>query len=32
MVPFDEDDNGYFLQTIFPTRKLTKKYLGDKND
>jgi hypothetical protein len=32
MVHFDEDDNGYFLQTIYPTIKLKKKYLGDKND
>jgi len=27
-VPFVEDDNHYFLKTIFPSRKLTKKYLS----
>lgn len=29
VVPFvDEDDGVFFLKTIFPHRKLTKKYLG----
>jgi len=27
-VPFTENDNSYFLKTIFPSRKLTKKYLS----
>ncbi len=27
MVPFVEDDMKYFLKTIIPSRKLTKKYL-----
>jgi len=26
-VPFVADENHYFLKTIFPSRKLTKKYL-----
>jgi len=25
------DKNGYFLKTIIPSRKATKKYLGGKN-
>jgi hypothetical protein len=32
MIPFVEDRNSYFLKTIIPTRKLTKKYLGDIDD
>lgn len=28
LVPYVEDDNHYFLKTIFPSRKMTKKYLG----
>lgn len=28
LVPFVEDDEKIFLKTIFPSRKLTKKYLG----
>jgi uncharacterized DUF497 family protein len=27
MVPFVEDDVKYFLKTIIPSRKLTKKYI-----
>ncbi len=32
LVPFVEDDEGIFLKTIIPSRKMTKKYLGDKNE
>jgi uncharacterized DUF497 family protein len=27
LVPFVEDDNKYFLKTIYASRKMTKKYL-----
>lgn len=27
-VPYVEDDNNYFLKTIIPSRKMTKRYLG----
>jgi hypothetical protein len=27
-VPFVEDEERYFLKTIYPSRKATKKYLG----
>jgi len=27
IVPFVEDDNKYFLKTIYPSREATKKYL-----
>ena len=27
LVPFVEDEDKYFLKTIFPSRKMTKKYL-----
>lgn len=27
LVPFIEDEEKYFLKTIFPSRKMTKKYL-----
>lgn len=27
LVPFVEDNEKYFLKTIFPSRKMTKKYL-----
>ena len=27
LVPFVEDERKYFLKTIFPSRKMTKKYL-----
>lgn len=32
MVPYVEDEEKYFLKTIFPSRKMTKKYLkgGEK--
>ena len=29
LVPFIEDDNEVFLKTIIPSRKATRKYLGD---
>jgi uncharacterized DUF497 family protein len=32
LVPFVEDDEVIFLKTIIPSRKMTKKYLGDKNE
>jgi len=28
LVPFIEDDEIIFLKTIFPSRKMTRKYLG----
>ena len=28
LVPFVEDDEGIFLKTIIPSRKMTKQYLG----
>jgi len=31
LVPYVIDKNEYFLKTIIPSRKATKKYLGDKN-
>jgi hypothetical protein len=31
-VPFVEDDEVVFLKTIIPSRKMTKKYLGDKDE
>ena len=31
LVPFVIDENGYFLKTIIPSRKATKKYLGGQN-
>ena len=30
IVPFVEDDRKYFLKTIYPSRKMTKKYLVEK--
>ena len=30
IVPFVEDDDKYFLKTIFPSRKMTKQYLSKK--
>lgn len=27
-VPYVEEDNYYFLKTIIPSRKMTKRYLG----
>ena len=32
LVPFVENENEIFLKTIFPSRKFTKIYLGDKNE
>jgi len=32
MVPFVQDKQEYFLKTIIPSRKATRKYLGEKND
>ncbi len=32
LVPCIIDKNEYFLKTIIPSRKATKKYLGGKND
>ena len=29
LIPFVEDDNVIFLKTIIPSRKMTKKYLGE---
>jgi len=29
LVPFIEDEDTIFLKTIIPSRKMTKKYLGD---
>lgn len=29
LVPFVEDENEVFLKTIIPSRKATRKYLGD---
>ncbi len=31
LVPFVIDKDEYFLKTIIPSRKATKRYLGDKN-
>ena len=30
LVPFIKNDDVIFLKTIIPSRKMTKKYLGDK--
>lgn len=30
IVPFVEDEEKYFLKTIFPSRQMTKKYLKEK--
>lgn len=30
LIPFVEDDKKYFLKTIFPSRKMTKKYLIER--
>jgi len=32
LVPCVKKGDGYFLKTIIPSRKATKKYLGDQND
>ena len=31
LVPFVEDEQEIFLKTIIPSRKATKKYLGDQD-
>lgn len=31
-VPYVEDDEKIFLKTIYPSRKLTKKYLKNKGE
>ena len=30
VVPYDEDSERYFLKTIYPSRKHTRKYLEEK--
>ncbi|MDO8474042.1 MAG: DUF4258 domain-containing protein [bacterium] len=30
LVPFAEDEEKYFLKTIFPSRKMTQKYIINK--
>ena len=32
LVPFVEDDEVVFLKTIIPSRKMTKTYLGEKDE
>ncbi len=32
MVPYVENEEEIFLKTIIPSRKLTKAYLGEKNE
>ena len=32
LVPFVEDKDEIFLKTIIPSRKMTKKYIGDENE
>jgi uncharacterized DUF497 family protein len=32
LVPFVETEEGIFLKTIIPSRKATKKYLGETHD
>jgi uncharacterized DUF497 family protein len=32
LVPFVEDEKTIFLKTIIPSRKMTKKYLGEQNE
>jgi uncharacterized DUF497 family protein len=32
LIPFIETEEGIFLKTIIPSRKATKKYLGESND
>ncbi len=30
LVPFVEDEEKYFLKTLYPSRKMTKKYLTER--
>ena len=32
LIPFVEDKEKYFLKTIYPSRKLTKKYIINKKE
>lgn len=32
LVPYVEDKEEIFLKTIIPSRKATKRYIGDNND
>lgn len=32
LVPFVEDEDKYFLKTIFPSRKMTKKYILERRN
>jgi uncharacterized DUF497 family protein len=32
LVPYMEDENSIFLNTIIPSRKATRRYLGEKHD
>ena len=32
LVPFVEDEDTVFLKTIIPSRKATKRYLGEESD
>jgi len=32
MLPFVKEGEAYFLKTIIPSRKATKRYLGGQND
>ena len=32
LVPFVEEEDSVFLKTIIPSRKATKKYLGDQHE
>jgi len=32
LIPFVENDDEVFLKTIIPSRKATRKYVGDTND
>jgi len=31
LIPFVEDEEKYFLKTMFPSRKMTRKYIFKKN-
>jgi len=31
LIPFVEDEEKYFLKTMFPSRKMTRKYIVKKN-